>query len=66
MNSRILGMRLASTVFGVVCLAQLLRVATQVEVIAGGYRIPLWPSVVAAIIAGSLSVWLWRLSKGEV
>ena len=65
MNSRILGMRVASTVFGVICLAQLLRVVTQVEVIAGGHRVPLWLSAIAAIVAGGLSLWLWRLAKSD-
>jgi hypothetical protein len=65
MNSKILGLRVASTIFALVCLAQLLRLVMQVEVIAGGYRIPLWPSAVVFVITGSLSVWLWRLSKPE-
>ena len=65
MNSRILAMRIASTVFALVCLAQLFRLVKQVEVIAGGHRIPLWPSAIALVITGSLSIWLWILSKPE-
>jgi hypothetical protein len=65
MNSRILGLRTASTVFGLVCLAQLLRLTLQVEVIAGGHRVPFWPSALALVVTGSLSLWLWKISKSE-
>ena len=63
MKSQILGLRVAGTIFGLMCLAQLLRLATQVQVLVGGYQIPLWPSAVGLVIAGGLSVWLWKLSK---
>ncbi len=65
MKSRILGLRIASTVFALVCLAQLLRLVTQLEIIAGGHRIPFWPSGIAFVITGFLSLWLWNLSKPE-
>jgi hypothetical protein len=63
MNSRILGLRIAGSVFALVSLAQLLRLVMQLEIIAGGHRIPLWPSGIAFVITGFLSVWLWNLSK---
>jgi hypothetical protein len=62
---RVLGLRVASVVFALVCLAQLLRLALQIEVIAGGHRLPFWASAIAALVAGSLSLWLWKLSKPE-
>ena len=65
MKPRILGLRVAGTVFALVCLAQLLRLVMQVEVIAGGHRVPFWPSAVVLAITGSLSLWLWKLSQGE-
>ena len=65
MNSRILGLRVAGTIFALVCLAQLLRLVMQIEVIAGGHRVPFWPSAVVLAITGSLSLWLWKLSQGE-
>ena len=63
MKSQILGLRVAGTIFGLMCLAQLLRLAVQVEVLVGGYQIPLWPSAVVLVIAGGMSLWLWKLSK---
>jgi hypothetical protein len=44
------------------CLAQLLRVITQAEVIVADHHVPVWGSAVAVVIAGVLSFWLWKLS----
>ena len=62
MNSQIVGLRVAGTIFGVVCCAQLLRLVTRTEVTIEGYQIPLWPSAIACVIAGGLCLWLWKLS----
>ena len=62
MRSKIVGLRVAGTVFGIVSLAQFLRLVTRAEVIVAGYEMPLWPSAVALVIAGTLSLWLWNLS----
>jgi hypothetical protein len=63
MNSKNRGLRVASVVFALVGLAQLTRVVLHIEVIAGGNRVPFWPSVVAFVITGALSLWLWKLSN---
>ena len=65
MNSKSLGLRVASSVFALVCLGQLFRLILKVEIIAGGHRIPLWLSGVAFAITGGLSLWLWKLSRQE-
>ncbi len=62
MGAKSNGLRTASVIFALVCLAQLTRVVMHIEVIAGGNRIPMWPSIVALLVTGSLSVWLWKLS----
>jgi hypothetical protein len=61
MNSSTIGLRTAATIFGVVCIAQLLRLFSRAEVIIAGHAVPLWPSVFAALVTGGLCVWLWRL-----
>ena len=66
MNSRTLGLRVASVVFALVCLAQLSRVLMHLEIVAGGWRLPFWPSVVAFVVTGTLSIWLWSLSRLEI
>ncbi len=43
-----------------VALAQLLRLVLQVEVVAGGVRVPLWASAVACAVTGGLAYLLWR------
>ena len=52
---------LITTIFlALVALAQFLRLVLQVEVIAGGVRIPLWASAVACLITGAMAILLWR------
>lgn len=63
MNSPAVGLRVASVIFGLVSLAQLARLVTGMEVIAAGHRVPLWPSVIAVVAAGGLSVWMGRLAR---
>lgn len=49
----------ASVVFGLVALAQLLRITLAWEVRIGGVFIPLWVSVIACLIAATLAVMVW-------
>ena len=63
MNSQIVGLRVAAVIFGLVCLGQLTRLVTGVEVLVAGYAVPLWPNAVAAIVAGGLSFWMWKLAS---
>jgi hypothetical protein len=65
MSSMIRGLRVASTVFALVCLAQLLRVLFKLEVVVGGHRIPLWASAAVMVFTGCLSLWLWALSRNK-
>jgi hypothetical protein len=62
-NSQVvLSLRVAAAIFGLVCLAQLLRLITRAEIIVAGNHVPLWPSAVAVVISGAMSFWLWKLS----
>jgi hypothetical protein len=63
MNSQITGLRVASVVFGLMAIAQLVRLVIRLEVIVAGHPMPLWPSVLACIILGGLSVWMWTLAR---
>jgi len=62
MKSQIFGLRVAGTVFALVSLGHLLRIITQADVLIAGRQIPLWVNVVGVLIAGGLSLWMWRLS----
>jgi hypothetical protein len=63
MNSQSVGLRVAGTIFGLLCLGHLLRLLTRAEVLIAGHPLPLWASVVGVLIAGGLSFWMWRLSS---
>lgn len=64
MNRQVVALRVGGAVFGLMCLAQLTRVLLfpGVVVLVGGYRMPLWPSVLAAAFLGGLAFWMWRVS----
>jgi hypothetical protein len=66
MNSQILGLRVAGTVFGLMGLGQFLRLVIRPEVFIGGYRFPLWPSALAFVILAGLSFWLWKISWSPI
>jgi len=61
MNSTALGLRVAGTIFGLVCIVQLIRLFSGVAVVVAGYEIPRWASAFVALITGALCVWLWKL-----
>lgn len=50
----------ASVLLGIVALAHLYRMLWPFEVIAAGCVIPQWVSVVGFIVAGTISVMVWR------
>jgi hypothetical protein len=55
--------RLVTIFLTLVAVAQFLRLVLQIEVVAGGVRIPLWASAVACVVTGGLAILLWRESK---
>lgn len=63
MKSQILGLRLASIIFGLISIAHLIRLIVRAEVLVCGYLVPLWLSAPAFLILGGLSLWLWRLAR---
>ena len=62
MKAQIVGLRVASIIFGLITLAQVARLVIQPEVVVNGYLMPLWPSTLAVVILGGLCIWLWKLS----
>lgn len=63
MNSPSCGLRVASVVFGFMCLAQLTRIIARVNIIVGETFIHRRISAVAVVITGLLCIWLWRLAS---
>jgi hypothetical protein len=66
MRSQITGLRVASIVFGLIAIGQLARLLMRPEVLVAGSPMPLWPSVMAFIILGALSLWMWKLTHRAV
>jgi hypothetical protein len=54
----------AVALLALVAVGHLLRVVLGLEVVVGGYAVPMWVSVVATLVAGGLSVLLRRESSG--
>jgi len=63
MSAQTTGLRVASVVFGLMAIAQLGRLVLRPEMLVAGYSIPLWPSVLAFLILGGLSLWMWKLAR---
>jgi uncharacterized membrane protein len=63
MKSQILGLRVASVLFGLMAVGQLTRLLIRPEILVAGYVLPLWPSAVAVAVLACLCVWLWSLSR---
>jgi hypothetical protein len=62
MNFQTIGLRVAGAVFGLMALAQLVRLVIRPEVLVAGHPMPLWPSALAFVILGGLSLWMWKLA----
>ena len=56
--------RLATLVFALVALIQLVRVVLGWEVSIAGVAIPAWASVIAFLVAATLAVMVHRESRG--
>ena len=63
MNSQNTALRIAGAIFGFFALVHIWRFVTKAEVVVGGHTLPMWPSVLFAIIALGLSFWMWRLAS---
>lgn len=63
MNSPALGLRVASVIFGLMGLGQLIRIIVCVNIQVGSCYICRWCSVVAVIVFAALCVWLWMLAS---
>ena len=65
MSSQATGLRIASAIFAIFALAHIVRLYKHAHVMVATHEIPMWISVVALIVAGILSIWMWRLSSAR-
>jgi hypothetical protein len=54
---------LACLLLAVIALLQLTRLLLGWDIIVNGYAVPLWPSGVAALVTGAVSLLAWRESR---
>jgi len=54
----------AAIVLGIVALVHLYRLVRPFGIVIGGWPAPQWVSIVGLIVAGVLSIMLWRESRG--
>ena len=65
MNSQVLGLRVASVLFGLMSIAQLVRLVLGLEVVVAGRRFPLRPSGLTFLFLGGLSIWMCKLARAQ-
>ncbi len=58
-----MALKTAGTLFLLIAMVHLLRVILSWDVIIGGFIVPLWFSVVAALITLALSVWMFKAAR---
>ena len=65
MNAQATGLRVAALVFALVAIGHLWRLFAKAQVVIGTTQIPMWISVAGLVVAGTLSIWMWRLSSAR-
>jgi hypothetical protein len=53
-------LQISGTVFGIVALAHILRLFEKWPADVAGWAVPMWVSVVAALLTALLSIWAFR------
>jgi hypothetical protein len=51
---------IAIGIFSLICLLHVVRLMTGLEVVVGGWVVPLWVSVPGAVVTGGLATMLWK------
>jgi len=62
MNSRTLGLRLASAIFSIVCLGQIALLCSSMRISIGDHHLGRDPGVFVVIISGLLCIWMAKLA----
>ena len=63
MNSIVTARRLTGTIFLLIAIVHIWRLVRGIDVMVGSHHLPMWLSVVGAIVTGLLGFWLWTLSS---
>lgn len=55
----------SGALFGLITFGQLMRLTLQIPVQIGEWSVPLWPSMIAVVLAFVLFVWAFRLVRTQ-
>ena len=66
MREQLTGLKVASAVFALLALLQLIRLLLHFDIAVAGHLLPFWPSFVAVIVLGGLSIWMWKLGHKAI
>jgi hypothetical protein len=55
--------KLASVIFGFLCLAHIIRLITQFQIVIGSHTLPFWISFFAVAFTAIMCMALWRESE---
>lgn len=62
MKSKDFALRIAAVIFGIVAILHLIRIVSGVEVVIGGWAMPMWINMLGLIGGAGLCFWLLMLS----
>jgi len=51
---------IAIAIFSLICLAHIVRLGYGLDIMIGGWAVPLWVSAPGAIVTGGLAFMLWK------
>lgn len=63
MTNHRFGLRIAGVIFALIAIVHVIRLIVGIQIRIGDQGIPMWPSVVAAVVFGILALWFWRLAN---
>ena len=63
MTNQRFGLRIAGLIFALIAIVHVIRLIVGLQIQIGAQTIPMWPSVVAAVVFGVLGLWFWRLAN---
>ncbi len=53
----------SGVLFGLITIGQITRLTYQIPVQIGTWNVPLWPSLIAVVLAFGLFIWAFRLAR---
>lgn len=62
-KNKTLALSIGAIIFGLVALVHVIRLFSNFSITVNGQEVPLFASIIAALITGFMSAWLWTLRK---